>query len=70
MLIAAAHQCHRTATASITPDGMLGELKRAIDLLQVDTRLRTCCPAAGNPKKRGPDQWPPVILLAIFVKDE
>ena len=25
MLIAAANQCHRTATASITPNGMLGE---------------------------------------------
>ena len=36
MLIAAANQCHRTATASITPDGMLDELKRAIELLQVD----------------------------------
>jgi hypothetical protein len=33
MLIAAANQCHRTATATISPDAMLGELKRAIDLL-------------------------------------
>src|SRR6266852_6624003 len=36
ILIAAANQCHRTATASISPDAMVGELKRAIDLLQVD----------------------------------
>jgi hypothetical protein len=37
VLIAAANQCHRTATASITPDAMLGELRRAIDLLHVET---------------------------------
>ena len=37
MLIAAANQCHQTATASITPDAMLGELRRAIDLLHVET---------------------------------
>jgi hypothetical protein len=36
MLIAAANQCHRTATATLSPDAMLGELKRAIDLLQLD----------------------------------
>ena len=36
ILIAAANQCHRTATASISPDAMVGELRRAIDLLQVE----------------------------------
>jgi hypothetical protein len=27
-------------------------------------------PARTRPKKRGPDQWTPVIFLAIFVRDE
>ena len=35
-LIAATIQCHRVATASISPGAMLDELKRAIDLLAVD----------------------------------
>jgi hypothetical protein len=33
MLIAAAGRCRRTATVSISPDAMLSELKRAIELL-------------------------------------
>ena len=36
ILIAAANQCHRTARVSISPNTMLDELKRAVDLLQAD----------------------------------
>ena len=35
-LIAAADQCHRIAMASISPEMMVGELKRAVDLLNVE----------------------------------
>jgi hypothetical protein len=35
-LVAATIQCHRAATANISPGAMLSELKRAIDLLQVE----------------------------------
>jgi hypothetical protein len=34
-LVAAANECHRAATASISPDAMLGELKGAVAMLQL-----------------------------------
>ena len=36
MLIAAANQCQRTARAIVSPDAMLDELRRAVDLLRAD----------------------------------
>jgi hypothetical protein len=35
-LIAAANQCHQIAIASASPNAMLGGLKRAVDLLNVE----------------------------------
>ena len=34
-LIAAANQCHEVAIASVSPSGMLTNLKRAVDLLNI-----------------------------------
>jgi hypothetical protein len=34
-LIAAANQCHQVAIASVSPNGMLTNLKRAVDLLNI-----------------------------------
>ena len=48
MVVAAANLCCRAATADIGPGAMLGQLKRAIDLLQVDIRL--CKPS--QPQER------------------
>ena len=39
-LIAAANQCHQIAIASVSPNGMLAELKRAVDLLNIES---PCC---------------------------
>jgi hypothetical protein len=36
LLIAAANRCHRTATATISPKGMLDEIRSAIAILQSD----------------------------------
>jgi len=51
MVVAAANLCCHAATASIGPDAMLAELKRAIDLLQeVDTP--PCEPPQSQPRSR------------------
>jgi len=39
MMVAAANLCCHAATANVGPDLMLGQLKRAIDLLRLDIRL-------------------------------
>ena len=36
-LLAATKQCHQIAIASTSPDAMLSELKRAVDLLNVES---------------------------------
>jgi hypothetical protein len=50
MVIAATNLCRHAATASIGPDAMLGELKRGIDLLQVD--IPPCEPPQSQPRSR------------------
>ncbi len=49
-LIAAANQCHQIAIASISPGTMLSDLKRAIELLNVENP--TCELPSPAPKSR------------------
>ncbi len=51
-LIAAADQCHRIAMASISPELMVGELKRAVDLLNVEIAGREPTPPRSRPTLR------------------
>jgi hypothetical protein len=50
MVVAATNLWRHAATASITPDMMLGELRRAIDLLQAETSLGQ--PPHPQPRRR------------------
>jgi len=48
IVVAAANLCCHAATASITPDMMLAELRRALDLLQA----KSCEPPPSQPRRR------------------
>jgi len=50
-LIAAANRCHRIAIASRSPDTMLSELQKAIELLEVETPMRV---SSDTPPKSPP----------------
>jgi hypothetical protein len=54
-LIAAANQCHQVAIASLNPNGMLTNLKRAVDLLN-----STECPSGDLSE---PPRGPPVLRV-------
>ena len=49
-VVAATNLCHHAATTGITPDMMVGELKRAVDLLQA--QISPCEPPQSQPGRR------------------
>ena len=49
-VVEATNLCRHAATASITPDVKLGELRRAIDLLQAE--ISPCEPLRSQPRRR------------------
>jgi hypothetical protein len=49
-LVAAAEQCHQIAIGSVSPNAMLGELKRVVDLLNLESPARE--PPSPPPKSR------------------
>jgi hypothetical protein len=50
MVAAATSLCRHAATANITPDMMLGELRKAIDLLQAE--ISPCEPPRPQPRRQ------------------
>jgi len=50
IVVAAANLCCHAATASITPDIMVADLRRALDLLQA--KISPCEPPPSQPRRR------------------